>query len=283
MNTTAEALEGAGHEALETAAQQVVATALAAALADPRSPRAAAPAWATPDAVRSAWAALLDGLGDVEARGLHSDERRPAEVSVEPLCAWLSLPLERREDVWLAVFGLLISKVCPPYETEYIPSTDITQRSQAMADVAGFYKAFGLERSEQSPERFDHVSLELEFVAFCYQKLLALAGAGDREGVEVVRDALKRFLADHPARWMATFGRALQREAAHVATARPELADDLAQLGGVGALLTGWIALQRRAHDIPCREKLRVLANVPEPPEDQGCMECMMSERESVP
>ncbi len=270
-------------ETVELAAQQVISTALAAALADPRSPRAAAPQWASPEAVRSAWAALLETMPQVAARALHTDERRPAEVSVEPLCAWLALSRDKREEVWLAVFGLLISKVCPPYETEYMPSTDITQRSQAMADIAGFYKAFGLQRSGKSPERFDHVSLELEFVAFCYQKLLALQDAGDAEGVEITRAALKRFLIDHPARWMATFGRALEREAQRVAAGSSELAGELAHLAGTGEFLTGWIALQRLTHDIPCSEKLRVLATVPEPPEDQGCMECMMSERQSAP
>ncbi len=269
-------------ETLELAAQQVVATALAAGLADPRSPRAAAPEWAGAETLRSAWAALAGAAGRGAARDLHPDERQPADVPVEPLCAWLALPPEKREEAWLAVFGLLVSKACPPYETEYIPSTDITQRSQAMADVAGFYRAFGLERSEQSPERFDHVSLELEFVAFCYQKLLVLTEAGDGEGIEVTRTALRRFLSDHAVRWMATFGRALEREAQRIAGVQTSLAGDLRLLRGVGELLTAWIALQRLAHDIPCSEKLRVLASVPDPPEDQGCMECMMSEREAA-
>lgn len=119
-------------------------------------------------------------------------------------------------------FGLVVSGVCPPYETEYLNSKFTFQRSQHMADVAGFYQAFGLNLSRVSPDRPDHISLELEFMA-C---LIGLERQADAEcqadtlvseteqndRVEICREAQRRFLREHLVWWVPTFSRLLERE-----------------------------------------------------------------------
>lgn len=115
------------------------------------------------------------------------------------------------------VFGL-IARECPPYETEYHPNSEPFFRSQQMADIAGFYRAFGLEPNLDTPDRPDHVALELEFMAFVLlKKRLALAAADEdteaAENVSVCEKAEHSFFHDHLAWWLPAFAAALRRKA----------------------------------------------------------------------
>ncbi len=73
--------------------------------------------------------------------------------------------LEKLQAEYLRIFGHTISKECPPYETEY-GGMHIYQRTQELGDIAGFYKAFGVEVSDTIRERMDHISTQLEFMYF---------------------------------------------------------------------------------------------------------------------
>ena len=82
----------------------------------------------------------------------------PGPGEVDPGSLTTELPFPDADDAeaeYVATFGHSISKDCPPYEVEYCPNRDITYRSQKMADVAGFYRAFGLGRDDGTRERIE--------------------------------------------------------------------------------------------------------------------------------
>jgi putative dimethyl sulfoxide reductase chaperone len=98
---------------------------------------------------------------------------------------------------------------CPPYEGAYaLPQ--IAGKSAQLADIAGFYAAFGLEPAAGQPEVEDHVATELEFLsALAVKEAWALAERHDEHAL-VTRDATASFLADHLGRWACTFASALE-------------------------------------------------------------------------
>lgn len=97
---------------------------------------------------------------------------------------------------------------CPPYEGAY-GAPQMSGKSTLLADIAGFYLAFGLTPAEAQPEVEDHVCAETEFMsALALKEAWALA-AGHDEGLDVTRDAARAFLGDHLGRWGVAFARRL--------------------------------------------------------------------------
>lgn len=121
------------------------------------------------------------------------------------------------------VFGHTIQSDCPPYETQYggqyrglnsqLGGAQIFEQSHTLADIAGFYRAFGLDVSDRARERVDHVSVELEFMAFLAYKEGHALSSDAEEKVEICRAAQKKFLSDHLCRWVPAFARRLGTEA----------------------------------------------------------------------
>jgi len=109
------------------------------------------------------------------------------------------------------------------YETEYGLDGSFRQ-SHELADISGFYKAFGFNVGGTVRERPDHLATELEFM-----HLLALKEwhAPKKEQAEVCVDAQRKFLEDHLGRWIEAFAIRVAFEAkdnlyselAHFATA----------------------------------------------------------------
>lgn len=98
------------------------------------------------------------------------------------------------------------------YETEYGLPHEFRQ-SQELADLAGFYRAFGLRMGGAVRERPDHLAVELEFLYLLSLKEALAIQDNDQERISICREAQRNFLCDHLGRWIGWFVRALERAA----------------------------------------------------------------------
>ncbi|MEW6714909.1 MAG: molecular chaperone TorD family protein [Nitrospirota bacterium] len=89
-----------------------------------------------------------------------------------------------------------------PYETEYL-TEKISRKPFELADISGFYSAFGFGINEDmtNKESADHISVELEFMAIIALKEEYARGAKQKENENIVHDAGRKFLNDHLAKW----------------------------------------------------------------------------------
>ncbi len=121
---------------------------------------------------------------------------------------------------WVA-FGHAARGRCPMNEIEYGDiKADPFFRPHRLADLAAFYRAFGLEVAEDAGERHDHLCLELEFMCVLTAKeAYALEHQLDSEDIVTCRDAQKQFLREHLGRWLPAFCRRLEQMASGTALA----------------------------------------------------------------
>lgn len=159
-------------------------------------------------------------------------------LNVRPVLAAVSADPDRLAAEHQRTFGFIMCRECPPYETEYHTVEDTFFRSQQMADVAGFYRAFGLDVGRGLRERPDHIALELEFLALLLLKkrLAVVAGGGDTAVVEqaAVCDAARAsFFRDHLSWWAPSFAVALRRKA------------EKGLYAAVGELLAAFVPIER--------------------------------------
>lgn len=107
-------------------------------------------------------------------------------------------------------FGHTAHSGVPAYELEY-GEAHSRREPQELADITGFYNAFGLKVSGRAPERGDHVSVECEFLHFLLYKESVALEDGAQDKAEICREASRRFLSDHLASWLPAFARRLSR------------------------------------------------------------------------
>jgi TorA maturation chaperone TorD len=216
----------------------------------------------TAQLVRAA-AALVRSEPAAEADPLGLGERPLADLNPAEVLAKLPGSADALNAVYEQTFGLLVSSNCPPYETEYINSKFTFQRSQGLADIAGFYRAFGLEPSTEHPERQDHLALELEFMAFLLGLERAAIESDSADGAErgaICRDAQRKFLAEHLVWWTPTFARLLS------------LRDPGGFYDSVSQFLAAWITAERALAGISRHVGQVVPSTVERPEECSGCL-----------
>lgn len=93
----------------------------------------------------------------------------------------------------------------PLYETAYGRGQSFG-KVQELADLSGFYRAFGLEfgGDDTAHDMMDHVAVELEFYGLLLAKQALLEERGDALGTEIVQDARAKFLQDHLGRFVSS-------------------------------------------------------------------------------
>ena len=115
-------------------------------------------------------------------------------------------------------------------ETEYGPDNGFHQPQQ-LADISGYYLAFGLRPAVAGEARSDHIACECEFMDFLCRKQAHLRGTGgtDAETLDATERAERSFLRDHLGR----FGRAF--------AARVAAEDRDGYYGALGRLLLAFV------------------------------------------
>jgi TorA maturation chaperone TorD len=194
-------------------------------------------------------------------------ELTPDRLDPRRLLTCLRRPVADRLAEYDRVFGLLVPRECPPYETEYEKSSEPFYRAQQLADIAGFYRAFGLDTSSSRPERPDHISLELEFMAFLLMKKRLLTGAVcEISGfLRICDDARLSFFRDHLAGWAASFATGLRRKSEDGFYAE------------VARLLAAFVPIERMTLNV-APPRLSLEPSLIERPEEQdGCVACSSS------
>jgi putative dimethyl sulfoxide reductase chaperone len=117
----------------------------------------------------------------------------------------------------------------PPYEGAWGEAPQLAGKAALLADVAGFYAAFGLVPGEAQPDVEDHIAAECEFMsALALKEAYALAESDD-EGATITLAAQSRFVGDHLGRWSGTFADALKD------------ASPLPYYGALADLLSAWM------------------------------------------
>jgi TorA maturation chaperone TorD len=102
---------------------------------------------------------------------------------------------------------------CSLTETAWGDAARLLGKPAQIADISGFYAAFGLQPvsgPDATPE--DHLVTELEFMSILYLKEAYAHSAGMDEQLAITRDARNKFLEEHVATWIDYWAEQVQGE-----------------------------------------------------------------------
>ena len=161
---------------------------------------------------------------------------------------------------YIQTFGHIAQSQVPLYETEYGQAQSLMGLHE-LADIAGFYRAFGLEITPSLGERVDHVSVESIFLHFlCYKEAYALTHHGT-EQVMLCRDTQKQFLKNHFGAWGPSMALRILENAS----------DSI--YGSLAQWLLKFLNSETKRFDLPpTSEQLGLRA--PDPSLEEGCTSC---------
>lgn len=162
-------------------------------------------------------------------------------------------------ETYNALFGHAVRGACPPYELEYNKS-DIPQRASELADIAGFYNAFGMVMADDAHERVDHIAVEFELMSALAAKQAYAIENDDSEAQQILYDAQRAFLTDHIGWWVPAFA------------ARLEEADPDGFYGKVGAMIGRVVETDCALFDTTCGPQYLELR--PVDPKNEASIDC---------
>ena len=173
-------------------------------------------------------------------------------AAAERLAGSQAEDLEALQILYQRVFGHTARGLVCPFETEY-GVQGLFRQPQELADISGYYLAFGLRPRSGAGERGDHAACECEFMDFLNRKEAYALEQGDGPMSEETRKAYRSFLRDHLGRFGRVFAGRLMR------------ADSDGLFGALGALLHALLGLEAARLELPVgREMLELRSTAPD-------------------
>jgi len=109
---------------------------------------------------------------------------------------------------FVRVFGHAVSQECPPYEMQYGTEGGVNSQTDVLIQIGGFFDTFGFQMPDKGPtrDRIDHITNELQFMAFCcHREAYGIENDHDEKQVGVLRSGQKKFVRNHIGRWIPLF------------------------------------------------------------------------------
>ena len=122
--------------------------------------------------------------------------------------AWRSTSLDELRDEHSRLF--LGSGPVALREGGYSDGMRFAGQPVDLADVNGFYLAFGFGPPATAASPPDHLGTELEFMSLLHLKVAYAMQRKQREQVHITRAAMGHFVEDHLGRWVGAFRLSLQ-------------------------------------------------------------------------
>lgn len=159
----------------------------------------------TIDADGPFWLELADKAG-------YQNSERLTGALREVIGQWRVTDHKKWVDQHEDCYGFVAHGAAAPYEMEY--GLEHTHRQpHLLADIAGFYRAFGLQPLNATTERVDHISVECEFMYYLLLKQAHALQEGQVENAATCARAAEQFLKEHLGSWAPSFAMRLSKYA----------------------------------------------------------------------